>query len=538
MKVAKKLLPILLALTMLLTTLAACGDSGNGSSSSTPQSSSGNGEGTGSNGGEAPSGTSAVDTSEQVNLVVYTFAGASPRDMDMVNQAASEITLESINATVDVQVMADWGTRYNLALTSGEPIDLIWTAMWYSYQPYAFDGAWLDITNLVDEVAPALKTIIGEDRWEISKIAGSNYAIPSSKNTWNQWGVTWREDLRKKYDLPEIVDWETMEAYAEGILENEPGMIPYCDSPSGGLWHSFSEKNHYYVGLGNPQFSYGLGVSTDDPYNLFVFHETEEFKDFLITQRRWVENGYVQPDVANSTDQGPTGMLSGKYAGYLSGLTSAVLSSVIVPARDSHPDWEIGYMNYGEMFQWTYLSHPTMMGFALPSACPNPERTLLFVQELLSNNDLFQLYDMGIEGTHYEIDENGYYVSINDPINPGYLQGSSGLTNYIYNGDAKVYSEDYQWVLDYEKNHMEPYEVTNYFEGFAEDYTAYNALVTAISEVNTQYFWPLLRGAVADVDAGLADLLQKLASAGRQEVVDNVIEQYHAYLEAMGVPKV
>lgn len=476
----------------------------------------------------------AVDISEKVTLNIVTFGGSTPTDMDMINEAASKITSEKINCDVNIQVMTDWATRYRLALSSGEPIDMIWTAMWYSYQPYAFDGAWLDITDMVDTVAPELRSLVGEDVWTMSKVNGRDFAIPCVNRTYSQWGVAWREDLRKKYNCPEITDWATMEAYAEAIKANEPGMIPFCDSPSGGLWHSFSEKNHTYVGLGNPQFSYGLGVKTDNPRDLVVFHETDAFKEYCETQRRWVENGYTQPDVASSTDTGNAGMMSGKYAGSINGQgIVTTLNGLILPAKASHPDWEIGYMNFAEMFKWSYRSHPTFMAFALPNASPNPERALLFAKEMMSNSELFNIYDCGIEGTHYKV-ENGYYVSLNDPLNPGYLQGAAGITNYIYNEDAKIYSEAYNWVLDYGKK-LDEYEVENYFEGFPEDYSTYSAQVTAMSEVNTQYTWPLLRGAIDDVGAAIADVNKRLDDAGRQEVVANVIKQYNAYLDGLGV---
>lgn len=476
----------------------------------------------------------AVDISEKVSLNIFTFGASNPADMDMINEAASKITSEKINADVTVTVMADWMTRYKLALSSGEPIDMIWTAMWFSYQPYAFDGAWLDITDMVDNVAPELRTLIGQDIWDMCKIGGKDYAIPCVNRTYSQWGVAWREDLRKKYNCPEIKDWETMEQYAEAIKANEPGMIPFCDSPNGGLWHSFSEKNHLYAGLGNPQFSYGLGVKTDNPRDLLVYHETDAFKDYCETQRRWVENGYIQPDAASSTDTGNAGMLSGKYAGSINGQgIVTTLNGLMLPAKQSNPDWEIGYMNFGEMFKWSYRSHPTFMAFALPNSSPNPERALLFAKELMTNKELFNLYDCGIEGTHYKV-ENGYYVSLNDPVNPGYLQGAAGITNFLFNKDAKIYSEAYNWVLDYEKK-MDQYEVDNYFEGFPEDYASYSAQVTAMSEVNTQYTWPLLRGTMDDVAGAIADVNKRLDAAGRQEVVANVIKQYNAYLDGMGV---
>jgi putative aldouronate transport system substrate-binding protein len=193
-------------------------------------------------------------------------------------------------------------------------------------------------------------------------------------------------------------------------------------------------------------------------------------------------------------------------------------------------------MNFGEMFKWSYRAHPTFMAYALPQAGQNPERALLFAKELLTNKELFQLYDMGIEGTHYKL-EDGYYVSLNNPLNPGFTQSASGITNFLYRDDFKIYSKDYQWVLDYERDHMTPYEVTNYFEGFPEDYAPYRDKVTAMSEVNTQYTWPLLLGAMSDPIGALREANRRLDAAGRQEVCKNAVEQYQAYLDGLGIPK-
>lgn len=522
----KRVMALMLALCMAAGVLGGCGTEPAAKSDA----------GKTASGAAAPeTSATGVDLSKKVELNVYTMGGSNPKDMDMVNQAASKLLEEKLNCTVNVQVMADWANRYKLVLSSGEPVDLIWTAMWYSYQPYAYDGAWLDITEMVDKVAPELREIIGQDVWDMSKIGGKDYAIPTNHPSWSQWGVSWREDLRKKYNCPEIKDWESMEAYAEAILANEPGMIPFCDSPSGGLWHSYSEKNKMYVGLGQPQFSYGMGVSLENSRELEIFSESDEFMEYAKTARKWVEKGYTQPDVASSTDTGNAGMLSGKYAGSINSQgVATTLTGLIVPAREAYPDWEIGYMNFGEMFECSYRAHPTFMAFALPKSCPNPERALLFAKEMMTNDELFNLYDCGIEGTHYKV-ENGNYVSMNDPVNPGYLQGGAGITNYLFNEKAKLYSEDYQWVLNYEKEHMEPYEVTNYFEGFPEDYSAYSDKVTAISEISTQYMWPVIRGSMPDVEAAVADVNKRMAEAGRQEVYDEVVKQYNAYLDGLGV---
>ena len=520
---------------------SGCNSSNSSSSSSSP-SSAGSSSGTsttsetGSVSGPGRNGDvwvnsngNEIDISEKVDLVVYTFAGASPNDVEMVNDAANELNNELINANVDVQVMADWRNRYNLALSSGEAIDLIWTAMWYQYQPFAYDGAWMDITDMVDEVVPELRDLIGEEQWKQCRIEGRDYAIPSTQKANTQWGVVWREDLRKEMGCSEITDLASMEEYAEAILENHPEMIPYCESASGGLFHSLSEQSHTFIGLGNPQFSYGVGFDPETQ-ELYQWDTTDWFRDYVVTMRKWIVNGYCQPDIGSTTDTAQNGITTGKYAG--ANCFTPTAMPALIDACEAL-GWEVDYMSYGEMYQWTYWDSPVQMSLAIPASSENPERALMFAYTVMTNDELFNIYDCGIEGTHYKVDENGYYVSLNDADNPGYLQGALGLTSYMFNEDAKLYAESYQWVLDYYEEAIEPYLIENVFQNFPEDYSSYSDLQTANSEVSNQYKWPVIRGAMEDPEAALDDALARQDAAGRQEIIANVKEQFAAYLEGL-----
>ena len=544
MKKSFKLAAILAALAMGASMMMAGCDSGGESSAPAAD----NGGTTAADSGESGGETAAepgepgrqgdywvnangdqIDISDHVDLVVYTFAGSSPKDVDMINEAANEINEETINASVDIQVMADWATRYNLALSSGEQIDLIWTAMWFQYQPYAYDGAWVDITEMVDEVVPELRTLIGEDMWTQCRIAGRDYAIPSTHQSNTQWGVVWREDLRKEMGCSEITSVETMEEYAEAILEHHPEMIPYCESASGGLFHSLSEQSHSFIGLGQPQFSYGIGYDTEKQ-ELYQWDNTDWFEDYCVKIRDWVVKGYVQPDFGSTTDSYYDGIVTGKYAG--ADCVSPGNMPNLIDACENL-GWEIDFMSYGEMYEWTYWDSPVQGSYAIPIASENPERSLMFVYTLMTNDELYRIYDCGIEGVHYEVDENGYYVSLNDPQNPGFTQSSLGITGPIFNEDAKIYSESYQWVLDYYEESIEPYIVENIFQNFPEDYTSYSDLQTANSEVHDQYTWPIIRGSVDDPVTALADANARKDAAGRQEILENVKEQFDVYVAGL-----
>ncbi|MCI6023898.1 MAG: DUF3502 domain-containing protein [Oscillospiraceae bacterium] len=542
MKKSTRLAAIVAAMAVTTSmVLAGCGNSSSGSSTASKDNSSGSTttSESGESGGEVTVGRNGdvwvnangdeIDISKHVDLTVYTIFGGGGTDTDMVNDAANKLNEELVNATVDVQVMNDWRTRYNLALSSGEKIDLIWTAMWYQYQPFAYDGAWYDITNMVDETVPELRDLIGEDSWKQCRIDGKDYAIPSMNMGNSQWGVAWREDLRKEMGCSEITDMASMEEYAQAILENHPEMIPYCESASGGLFHSLSEKSHTFIGLGNPQFSYGVGY---DPAKkeLYQWDTTDWFREYCHTMRDWIVKGYCQPDIGSTTDDSTNGILTGKYAGsvcYTPGNMPRLIDSAEALG------WEVDYMSYGEMYQWTYWDSPVQMSYAIPASSENPERTLMWVYSILTNDELYNIYDCGIEGTHYELDDEGHYVSLNDATNPGYVQSGLGLTSSLFNKDAKHYTKSYQWVLDYYDEAIEPYLIENVFQNFPEDYTEYSDLQTANNEVSQQYKWPVIRGAMDNVDEALDDALARQDAAGRQEIIAHVKEQFADYLAGL-----
>ncbi len=543
MKKSFKLAAIVAALAVTASmAFASCGNSSSGGSSGSGNSGSTGSAGTSETGGDTGAVTvgrngdvwvngngDEFDISKEVDLMVYTVFGGGGTDVDMVIEEANKLNKELVNVNVDVQVMNDWATRYNLALSSGEKIDLIWTAMWFQYQPYAFDGAWYDITDMLNDTVPELRDLIGEDTLKQCRIDGRDYGIPSSNKTNAQWGVVWREDLRKEMGCSEITSIETMEEYAEAILANHPEMIPFCESASGGMFHSLSEQSHSFIGLGNPQFSYGVGYKTDTK-ELYQWDNTDWFRDYVKTMRKWIVNGYCQPDIGSTTDDPTNGILTGKYAG-ADCLTPGNMPRLIDAATAN--GWEVDYMSYGEMYQWTYWESPISMTFAIPASSENAERTLMWAYTVMTNDELYNIYDCGIEGVHYEFDEDGYYVSLNDATNPGYLQNGLALTNFLFNKNAKHYTRSYQWVLDYYEESIEPYIVENVFQNFAENYSSYSDLQTANAELHNQYKWPIIRGAMEDPEAALDDALARQDAAGRQEIIEHVKEQFADYLAGL-----
>lgn len=94
----------------------------------------------------------------------------------------------------------------------------------------------------------------------------------------------WREDLRKELGCEPITSIETMEAYAEAVLKSGNGMIPFCDTGAGGLWHTMLEKEHIYTEFGSPFNTLALDLDTDEIVDYATLDGVQEMCE---TQRKW-----------------------------------------------------------------------------------------------------------------------------------------------------------------------------------------------------------------------------------------------------------
>lgn len=177
------------------------------------------------------------------------------------------------------------------------------------------------------------------------------------------------------------------------------------------------------------------------------------------------------------------------------------------------------------------------MGTAIVRGSKNPERALKVLELLMTDQELNNLMQAGIEGVHYELDEQGIYHNLN-PEQPTFAY--EGFNTWaLRNGDYKIPQES-----DIILNEMfDKYEAigsktkfpnTDIYNGFSENYDAYAAERTAVSNVMRQYLAPLQAGLVDDVDAAVEEFRQKMTDAGIETCREGFKEQWIAYCEEYG----
>lgn len=537
----KKLLSVLLASAMVLS-LVACGSKAPAESSATTETTQTT-EATTNDGAEAAdSGEGAattLDTSERVDLVFYVM-GDAPADETMVEDAINKILLEKVNATVDFQfaTWTDFQQKYSLEMTAGTA-DLIYIANWLNFGQLASSGAFEELDDLLDNVAPDLKALIGDQALNMCSVGGSVYAIP---NTWAEYtsnGIKYREDLRVKYDLPVPDSIENFEAYLLGIKENDPsqGLLTVTTEESQGFLTGFDAAwilNLKYPWVGTNGLPYGLAANYDTPDQVYDYWYSDDFVEDVKLMKKWADLGFWSKSALSDTNNSEA-YKNGLCVAEVAGQNPNKQITAISDFEKDHPDdWESAYIAYGEVNGVMFPGHATQNGTAIVRGCKNPERAIKVLELFMTDEELNKLVQCGIEGVHYELDEEGCYVNLSENFN---YEGFN--TWNLRNGDYKIEQKtdkELQKMFDKynELGSKTKFPNVNIYEGFTENYEAYQVERTAVSNVMKQYLAPLQAGLVSDVDAAVEEFRSKMTDAGIEKCREGFKEQWAAYCDEYG----
>lgn len=483
-------------------------------------------------------GTESADTSQRVDLVFY-LMGDPPNDMSLVQDKINEKLLKKINTTITFKFTSwtDWQTKYNMILSSGEDCDLIYTANWMNYAGLASSNAFTPLDGLLPEYAPELYNGISEDVWKQMKVNDKIYSVPSSKREYTNAGIMYREDLREKYNLPKPDSFDNLEAYLMGVRKNAPNqsiMKPSVNPAS--FSYSFSatmalQAKYTWVQPGAP---YGLAADYNTPSRLFNYWASRDFKDDMKIMKKWADAGFWSSSAlsdANNSDA----FVNGQEICIVDGQNPAKYVGAFYNPKLGK-GWKVDYIPYARINGIAYANHPSGNGTAIPTNSKYPERAAMALEQLYMDKDINRLIQYGQKGTHYTIDNDGYYKD--GEKHSDFVPESAnawGLRNPLWalpsRGDDKlnkIFSELHSIAL---KTNYPDIDIAS---GFVEVYDDYASERAALATVMTEYLAPLQAGMVRDVDAAVEEFLQKADEAGLAKIQKAYILQWKAYCEKNG----
>ena len=520
----KRLIVTMLAASMLIGSLAGCG----GSSASGNAGSGNQAAGTsGTETGSAEAGT--VDTSEEVNLVLYLYGSEGVANKDIL-AALNEKLKEKINATLEVKYI-DWGdiaTKYPLLWSAGEDFDMAYggasTVM--PYATLAKQDALVDITDMLDQYAPTLKATITQDAWDSATVGGRIYGVPSTYSEFSSaYGFVSRTDRMKEYGIDSIDSIEDMEAYMDASVA--AGRIPLNGTSNMGpeMYKMFTMTTNQWIQTPGISDYYLVG-DLNDPENIISPIFTDEFEDFAVKMKDWADKGYWPTDVLAATTDDKDNFLNDMADAYIS----------------HQPDWT---GQYGTMqtklpgVDTEFFCFPETTGTIVATSgsanmtlinanSKNKERALMMIELLMTDKECYDLLQYGIEGRQYEI-QDGKIVkpaSYNEEKDAGgfcaWAMRTDDLSIPYATEDERRYTLNEEW---------KKVAVQNPYTGFSFDDTDVSAELSAISNVNSQLGMQIMLGKTAqDPKDAVAEYRKQLEAAGINDVIEAVKTQYADFL--------
>lgn len=535
----KKLLSLVLCIAMSATMLAGCGSTGSTETATDATETTETAETPAAEEtAEAPAEAAALDTSEPVTLKWY-LHGSTVNDDKAVMEKVNEYLGEKLNVTLE-PIWGTWGDfdeGSTLAINGGDDVDIYFTCSWSAneYNSFAKKGAWVRLddpeTNLLANYGSDIWNALPEVLKTGAEIEGSDgygvYALPAFKdfgtqNTWDvnvtlleKYGYTLDDIKNTDYYgfgdiLKTVKEGEGADFYpllVEGfVLERMVDNSIIVNGDSGSL-----NVLSYYI---DP-----TDVSKDIGSKIVNKYATEEYKKFVEQTREYYQAGYIDPGCANKQTANDLRTSKQLEGAYLIGTQSYALGYEVQASQER--GIEVAFVPCTPPYVDKTSTQGAMM--AISTASKNPERAMAFLNLLNTDPYLMTLLEYGVEGTHYNLNDDGLVVFTAERDN--YQPWRNGMGNITLLPPQEGEGKDF-----FTNTFIPYYEAAKAIPafGYQFDPTNVETELAALANVGEEYALALSVGAI-DPETALPEFLDKLEAAGMSKVVDEANTQLDAY---------
>ncbi|MHA6482168.1 ABC transporter substrate-binding protein [Paenibacillus sp. strain BS8-2] len=466
-----------------------------------------------------------IDTSKEVQLKMV-FVGPKPVDYDTVFTEINKKLKEKINATIEGEFLdwSDWAQKYPLKLAANENFDLIYSANWAGYNDQALKGGFLELTEeMLSTYAPETWAKMSQVSWDQAKVNGKIYMIPQNRGESVEKLILYREDLRTKYNLPEINSPETFATYLKTVAENEKGVVPFTPETGDWKYHNLDrvlmkQQNEWNMFDLDMPFAYKL---TDDAGKVFNVYETQEFKDLLVYYKDLADHDAWSKNVLNSKNDHQADFKAGKTASitHNNGTLGALMA--LMRLENSPYEVKLADINQGKKKS---VAISTQNGTSIHATSSNVERSLMFIDLMQNDKELHDLMMYGINGVHYTPVGDTKFAATDKN------QNYTGFSNWNFNSPLNRDNEAFPQEASDLVNSWEAGVYHYKLETFVFDNSKVKSEVANVGNVMLRYAIPLEYGLVADLDKGIADLNKQLKAAGIEKIQTELQTQIDTFL--------
>ncbi|TXK77648.1 ABC transporter substrate-binding protein [Paenibacillus sp. N3.4] len=447
----------------------------------------------------------------------YIIGSGPQADNELVEAEINKITQPAINATVKMHIISfgDYDSKMTASLATGEKVDLMFTSNGnMNYNTMVGKGAFVDLTDKLDKLAPDAKKLLSEGFLQASAIKGRNYTLAAYKEKGSWLGIIASKNLMDKYkiDISQIKSIEDMEPALKIIKENEPSITPLLATALLSRAPNYNNREFWNVSPIQSLFMKKDGsayaLELDEP----------AYMSTLKTMNKYYKAGYIPADAPvkkiNNDDKAKSAFMLTQLKPYVD---VQVGNSLGIP---------MVYQNFGKPITTTNDLVGSMM--AIPTNSKNPDRVLMFYNMMYANEKLINLVGRGIEGKHY-VKKGEKRIDYAPDTDNGKKSGYKPNTTWAYGNQFQTYlmpgEPDDIWA-QFKKFNDESEIVPDL--GFNFDSSTLTSEVAAIKNAESE-FRPILETGSVDPEVYVPKFKEKLKAAGIDKVLQEMNKQYESW---------
>ena len=543
----KKVLSMIMALTMVAGLMAGCGDSnvtsestsGSKTSASTESAAVGTVEstvdlsalpaalGAGVTVAGDPAFYANTDLSEAKTVNMY-LIGDTPNDWDKVLGLVNDY-LAPYNTTLAVTFMSwsDYQTMYSLTLAGGADVDIIFTAPWcYMYTEAAKGSFYTLDSDFVAKYMPLTNKYQASESWSETTVAGNTIAVSSNTMDTNGKIVAIRQDIAENVGVSELTSWEDYKNFCLAVAEKEtPVSGVYAIASAGDnkeLWDVYRQQYDTFYAYENDwlTFIYQYDGTTPSSDKISFTYENDFFKEYCYDMKELADAGaWSRGALTNTiTDDDSFGNLQGASIAW----NGSVFTYIKQAEATEGVECAAYFLTPDHLVAAEAYSNNDM---AIAAGSKDPERAAMVLDLIKMDTYLNHLLLLGIEGEHYTIDAEGHYTETDKASD--YAAMSISASWAIKNGDVSEAGADPREEAIYALE--APCKTACPTVAFVFDDANVSSEAAAVDSILTEYIPMLQLGFASDVDATIKEMNEKCYAAGLQTVMDEWKSQYDAW---------
>ncbi len=444
--------------------------------------------------------TNPAINSQTVPIKMY-IIGEEMEDFPLVLEELNKLLVQKINITLDVTFIHPSNAirEYRTLFKGGNDFDLISMSYHNDYRMLARSRTYMEITDeMLRKTAPKTFEEFSKSVLKETQVDGHTYMLPTAAKLYDQKVIVIRGDLRKKHNILKPKDLKTLESYLYTIRKHEENIMPYSVGESGfRLMEAVFLQPREYALIDNNLMARKISDLTSHIINL---SQLKEFKDYLSRIAKWREDGIIPEDTAARKYISAEAFEEGESAIFIGNLYEC--NNLINKVRKKAPAFQPELIDLSPERKVSYMP-ASSVGIAVKNGSKYAAKSLMFIELLYTDREVFDLLNLGIEGVHYKKIGNVKYIALDagkryPPYNNLYWMMTDKYIREPY------HDEEYTAVLEnWKKNTQEGYHI--YSRSDYEDILpkvsnqedAYNLLI--------KYIYPISLGAYKDVE-GILEL--------------------------------